>query len=160
MQVDRGCVCGLTSVAVCDTCNACVRVCCTCIFSTAEQLHMGITSTVFAGALLWDLHALRLACCPCRCCCFCYCLLLQELMRDQPMPALTALQQLQLKQLQEQQNALKEAQQQQQAAAAAALAQQQQQQAAQQYQLLNQQRGLLASGGVAGVGGYGGGMLF
>jgi hypothetical protein len=70
-------------------------------------------------------------------------------MRDQPMPALTALQQLQLKQLQEQQHSLQEAAQQQQAAAMLA----QQQQAAQRLQVLNQQRGLLATGDIVGAGG-------
>lgn len=84
---------------------------------------------------------------------------LQELMRDQPMPALTALQQLQLKQLQEQQHALLEAQQQQQAAAALLA---QQQQAAERLHVLNQQRGLLAAGGVGlrAGGGFAGMMMF
>jgi DNA-binding protein H-NS len=73
-------------------------------------------------------------------------------MRDQPMPALTALQQLQLKQLQEQHHSLQEAAQQQQAAAMLA----QQQQAAQRLHVLNQQRGLLAAGGIGAAGGLSG----
>lgn len=71
-------------------------------------------------------------------------------MRDQPMPALTALQQLQLKQLQEQQHSLQEVAQQQQAAAMLA----QQQQAAQRLHVLNQQRGLLAAGGIGEAGSF------
>lgn len=79
------------------------------------------------------------------------CLCLQELMRDQPMPALTALQQLQLRQLQEQSSAVIQAQQQQQQVAAIVA---QQQQAAEQLRALQQQRGLLAAGGVAAGASY------
>lgn len=65
-------------------------------------------------------------------------------MRDQPMPALTALQQLQLKQLQEQSSAMMQAQQ----------IVVQQQQAAEQLRALQQQRGLLAAQGVASGASY------
>jgi hypothetical protein len=86
-------------------------------------------------------------------------------MRDQPMPALTALQQLQLRQLQEQQAALLAAQhqqqqslllQQQQQAAAAALVAQQQQQAAGRLQVLQEQRSMLAAGVMPAYGLHGG----
>jgi hypothetical protein len=84
----------------------------------------------------------------------------QELMRDQPMPCLTALQQLQLKQLQDQQIALVEAHQAQQQAAAATAILAAQQQAAEQLQILSQQRGQLAAGVVPAAGSYSGMMLF
>lgn len=87
--------------------------------------------------------------------CVCLAVCVQELIRDQPMPALTAVQQLQLQQLQDQQAQLMSqqqtavllAQQQQ----AAALVSQQQQQAAQSLQLLQQQQQLLC----AAAGSYG-----
>ena len=86
--------------------------------------------------------------------CYVVVILLQELIRDQPMPALTAVQQLQLQQLQEQQVTLLSQQQQ----AASLMTQQQQaaafvthqQQAAQALQLLQQQQQMLGAAATGG----------
>lgn len=86
----------------------------------------------------------------------CVFLLLQELIKDQHLPALTAVQELQLQELKrahEQQAMAQMQQEQQQQQAALALAQQRQ--AAEQLQALQQQRALLGGHGAAGLGAFG-----